>query len=127
MRSLDTSVVLRFLLRDIPDQAAKAENLVKNSSCYVTDVVLTETVFVLEKIYEISRKDLAALLRSFLTFPHVTYNTYLMNDVIDMFEKHHSLSIIDCYSAVEAKIFGNRLATFDKKLVKQGGAHVVEA
>ncbi len=127
MISLDTNVILRFLLRDILDQAKKAENLVKNSPCYVTDVVLTETVFVMEKIYETPRQGLVALLRGFLTFPNLTYNTYLMDDVLDMFEKYHSLSIIDCYSAVEAKVFGNQLVTFDKKLMKQGGSHIVVA
>lgn len=126
MRSLDTNVILRFLLRDLPDQSAKATAAVTTSKCYVTDVVVTETAFVLEKVYEAPRNDIAVSLKSFLLFPNLICNADLLTDVIDLYQKRQSLSIVDCYAAVEANVSGNQLITFDRKLLKHGGLHVIE-
>ncbi len=126
MRSLDTNIILRFLLRDLPDQSAEAVAAVTTSQCYVTDVVVTETAFVLEKIYGAPRNEIAFSLKSFLSFPNLLCNVDLLTDVFDLYDKHQSLSIIDCYAAVEANVSGNHLITFDRKLLKYGGAHVFE-
>ena len=126
MKSLDTNIILRFLLRDIPDQSTRAIAAVEGSECYVTDVVITETIFVLEKIYEARRRDIASSLRSFLRFPNLLSNADLLNDVMDLYQNRESLSIIDCYAAVEAGPSGNQMVTFDKKLLKYGGSHVIE-
>lgn len=126
MKSLDTNVVLRFLLRDIPDQTAQALAAVAADDGYVTDVVITETVFVLEKYYEAPRDTIALSLRSFLALPNLTSNGPLFRDVFDLYEARPSLSIVDCYAAVEAGIWDNSLVTFDKNLLKHGGPHVSE-
>ena len=114
------------MLRDLPDQAVKAVAAVTKSQCYVTDVVVTETAFVLEKVYEAPRSEIAFSLRSLLSFPNLVCNFNLLTDVIDLYEKRGSLSIIDCYAAIEAGASGNQLVTFDKKLLKYGGIHVIE-
>lgn len=124
MKSLDTNLILRYLLRDIADQAPLAVRVLTESSCYVTDSVFTETIFVLEKVYDLPRSGIAALMKGFLASANLTRSRYL-SDVIDLFEKRHSLSIIDCYAAVEAGHFGNQLVTFDKKLLKYGGDHII--
>ena len=126
MRSLDTNIILRFLLRDIPHQAAKAATELTSYRCYVTDVVITETVFVLEKVYEAPRKEIAVAINSFLAFPNLLCNADLLAEMIDLYQQHRSLSIIDCYAAVEAGASGNQLITFDTKLLKYGGTHVIE-
>ena len=126
MRSLDTNIILRFLLRDMPDQSPRAIAVIKGSQCYVTDTVITETVFVLEKIYRAPRNYIAASLKPFLSFPNLECNFSLLTDMFDLYEKHPSLSIIDCYLAVEAEAVGNQLVTFDQMLLKYGGEHVIE-
>ncbi|NOT49387.1 MAG: PIN domain-containing protein [Acidobacteria bacterium] len=113
-------------MRDLPDQSAKATAAVTTSKCYVTDVVVTETAFVLEKVYEAPRNDIAVSLKSFLLFPNLICNADLLTDVIDLYQKRQSLSIVDCYAAVEANVSGNQLITFDRKLLKHGGLHVIE-
>lgn len=126
MISIDTNVILRYLLRDIPDQTAKAVRLLEVSQCYVTDVVLTETIFVLEKVYAADRADIAATIKGLIFRPSLVCNRDLLSDVIDLYRRRSSLSIIDCYAAIESKTFGNDLATFDRNLVKHGGSHVNE-
>ena len=127
MTSLDTNVILRFLLRDVAYQAVRAVRLLDGSQCYVTDVVLTETIFVLEKVYEAPRAEIASIMKLLTGWPNLICNRSLMNEVIALFDARPSLSIVDCYAAVEAETFQNQLATFDKKLLKHGGRHVVEA
>lgn len=126
MTSLDTNIILRFLLRDIPHQSTKAAFQITNSRCYVTDVVITETVFVLEKVYEAPRNEIAVAIGSFLALPNLTSSSELLTEMLDLYKKKSSLSIIDCYAAVEAGASGSQLVTFDAKLLKHGGSHVVE-
>ena len=126
MKSLDTNIILRFLLKDVPDQWPKAAAVISGSSCYVTDAVIAETVFVLEKVYQAPRDNIAASLNPFLSFPNLESNVSLLSDMFDLYEKHEALSIIDCYLAVEAEAGGNQLVTFDQKLLKHVGEHVIE-
>ena len=55
LSNLDSNVVLRLILNDVPEQASRAARFVDRSSCYVTDVVVAECVFVLEKTYKLDR------------------------------------------------------------------------
>ena len=124
MLSLDTNVVLRFLLNDIPEQTEIATNTIENNKVYVTDVVVVEIIYVLEKVIELSRHDITKLVTSFLGFSNVVHNPYFLDDVIQFYEQHPALSVVDCYAAAESKAYKNELATFDKKLASQGGEQV---
>ncbi len=124
MNSLDTNVILRFLLNDIPSQYPKAKNVLANPPVYASDVVVTETVYVLEAIYGYDRKNVASLIRVLLAVPGLVFNDHLLPEVFDMYESKKKLSFVDCYAATEAAMFGAKLYTFDKKLQNQGGSHV---
>jgi predicted nucleic-acid-binding protein len=125
MNSVDSNIVLRFLLNDIPSQTAKAKQVLSNPPVYVSDVVVTETVYVLEKSLGYGRKHVASLIRVLLSVPGLVYSDHLLPNVIKMYESKRSLSFVDCFLATEAAAFGSKLYTFDKKLVSQGGAHVL--
>ena len=124
MSSVDTNIVLRFLLNDVPAQTSRSKKLLSSSPVYVSDVVVTETVYVLEQTLKYDRSFISSLLRMFLDLPGVSHNDHILPDVFSLFEQKPSLSFVDCYAATEAKIFGTKLYTFDKKLINQGGAHV---
>lgn len=124
--SLDTNVVLRYFLNDIPEQSTKSKVAIAGSAVYVTDVVLTEVVFVLEKVIEMERSDIVRLVKTFLSLPNLIYNDYFLDQTFDLYGAQKSLSFVDCYAATEAKIYNNSLITFDKQLVKHGGNHVSE-
>ncbi len=124
MTSLDTSVVLRFLLGDVPEQTKKATQLVDQNKVYVTDVVTVEIIYVLEKVMRLSRKDITKLVIGFLGFANVVHNPYFLLEAINLYEHHPSLSIVDCYASAEAQAYHNELVTFDKRLASQGGKHV---
>ncbi len=124
MNSLDTNIVLRYLLNDIPEQAEKVRTIIASSGCYITDVVATEIVFVLERVIELDRQDIVRLLKSFLSLPNMIYNVYFLDQTLELYEKQSSLSIVDCYAATEAKVYKNYLLSFDKNLIKYGGSHI---
>ncbi len=125
MNSLDTNIVLRFFLNDIPEQTIMARRLIAASPVYVSDVVVTETIYVLEQKLIYDRSFICGVLRMFLGLQSVFYNDLVLPSVMKMFEERPSLSFVDCYAAMEAKVFGTKLYTFDKKLINQGGSHVL--
>jgi len=124
MNSLDANVILRFLLWDVPEQSRRAERLIAYSPCYVTDVIFTEVVFVLERVVGMERADIGRMLGKFLTLPSVLSNDEVLLRALDLYLKRSSLSFADCYSTVEASENGADLVTFDRDLIKQGGSHV---
>jgi predicted nucleic acid-binding protein len=72
------------------------------------------------------RMDIVRLIQMFLSLPTVVYNDYFLDQVITLYGAKTMLSIVDCYAAIEAKVYGNTLMTFDKALVRHGGNHVQE-
>jgi len=126
MNSLDANVILRFLLDDVPSQSAKAARLITASQCYISDVILTEVVFVLEKLKGFSRPDMAILLKQLIGMQNVICNQGLLEMAIDLFSSKKQLSFPDCYVAVEASLSGDKVISFDKELLKHGGGHILE-
>ena len=124
MISLDTNIILRFLLNDVPTQTAKARSLLSKPVIYVSDVVVSEVAFVLEKAMSFERAYVSLLLKTLTALPNLTHNSHVLTGVLELFEKKRSLSFVDCYAAIEAQVFGSELYTFDKKLLNQGGAYV---
>ena len=115
--SVDTNIMLRLLLNDVPEQTKKAEGLVAGHICQVADLALTETVFVLEKIYNMSREDVAANIYTIIRNPHFNCNRAIFEKVLPIYEANTSVSINDCLLATYAdKTKALPLYTFDKKL-----------
>ena len=126
MNSLDANVILRFLLNDLPAQSLAAKRLIATSQCYASDVILTEVVFVLDKLYGYSRPDAAALVRQLIGLQSVVCNESLVDKALELYARKKQLSFPDCYAAIEASLSGDSFKTFDKELIKHGGAHVSE-
>ena len=124
MNSLDTNIILRFLLNDVPSQTLKIKQIFSRPPLYVSDVVMAETAYVLEKSLGYGRKYVAMLLRVLMGVPGLTFNDHLLPNVVDMYVNKRSLSFVDCYAAVEAQTFGSKLYSFDKDLIRHGGKHV---
>ena len=67
MTGVDTSVLLRYLVRDEPTQAARAaRELERGERFLVGSIVLCEVVWVLETGYGFSRRDVAVTLERIL-------------------------------------------------------------
>lgn len=71
MIGLDTNVLVRYLVRDEPQQFARAAGLLETvltqeNPGYVSVVALVETVWVLERLYRYSAADIARALEALL-------------------------------------------------------------
>lgn len=68
---IDTSVIIRLLVRDDGEKAAKTLNFIKNAKndgiiLHVLPVAIIETVYVLEKVYKIPKITVKELVEAIL-------------------------------------------------------------
>ncbi len=73
---VDTSVILRILIKDDEFKAKDAVNLLKNAggrdlTLYLLPVAVLETVWVLEKVYSFSRKAVQEVVEAILNTPEL--------------------------------------------------------
>lgn len=78
MIALDTNVLVRFLVEDdaVQTEQAKAllqQGITEGTTFYVPDVVLCEIVWVLNKSYRVSRREIVAHLRKLLHASHLMF------------------------------------------------------
>lgn len=116
--SLDTNVIVRLVVGDVPAHTAAASVLLESRKCYVSDVVVAEAVYTLQRIYGLERSEITRMLLYIFRTSQVIYNSRLLDAVFEFYERRSSLSFVDCYAAMEAGIRDHELATFDKKLTK---------
>jgi len=67
MRGLDTDVLVRYIVRDDPVQAAKASSFIfevieQGETCFINHIVMCELVWVLEYAYGFAREEIAGIL-----------------------------------------------------------------
>jgi predicted nucleic-acid-binding protein len=71
---VDTSAILRFLVKDDPAKAGAVEQLLreakgKGTTLYILPVTILEIVWVTEKVYRLSRKTIRELVEAILNTP----------------------------------------------------------
>lgn len=121
--SLDTNIILRLALRDVPEQCLKIVDLfMRHGVVYdVTDLAVTEAVYVMQK-QEYARQQIVDMLETILKDFGLQYNKALFDRVFPMYLACPKLSFNDCCLAAYAALNGAEpLWTFDKDLAKQSG------
>ena len=73
---IDTSVILRLLVKDDPSKARAVEKLLRESkdkgtTLFVLPVAILEVVWVAEKVYRLSRKTIRELVEAILNTPEL--------------------------------------------------------
>ena len=73
---IDTSVLLRYLVKDDPAKAKAVEKLLRESKdqnmmLYVLPVSILEVVWVTEKVYRLTRKTIRELVEAILNTPEL--------------------------------------------------------
>ena len=119
-------MVLRVILNDVPDHADRAARFLDSSPCYLTDVVIVECVFVLEKTYKLDRDFITDSLSSLFELKTLEYNEAQITEAFDLYVSLRTLSFADCYSVAEARLSGNQLITFDRAILKKCGSAATE-
>jgi predicted nucleic-acid-binding protein len=120
--SLDTNVLLRLLLNDIPEQHTAAKKLIRQTAKQfaVADTVIIELVFALDRYYGFSRLHIAEAVEGLLKLKEINCNRILFEKVVPIYINHSGLSFEDCCLAIYAQLNeAEPLWTFDKKLANR--------
>jgi len=122
---LDTSVVVRYLTDDPPEMAAKAAGVIDTSEQVVlSEVVLVETAYVLESVYEVPRAELVDALTSLVQRRNISLLNLSKPIAIEALlmcrdSKRHSFS--DAVVWAEAVDTGaEQIFTFDRQFPSRG-------
>lgn len=122
--SLDTNIILRMILKDVPEQGLKIQDMFmrQDVAFEVADLAITEAVYVLQTWYYWSRRGIVDALLSILEDFSLNYNKPLFERVFSMYLAEPKLSFNDCCLAGYAALNqAEPLWTFDKALAKELG------
>ena len=122
MLAIDTKVLVRLLARDDEGQATAADQLVVKGA-WVSHLVLAETVWVLDAVYERTPAQLAAAIELLLAHQTlVLQEADTVRAALAHFRAKPALGFSDCLVLEIARQAGHLpLATFDKALTKLSG------
>ena len=115
MPILDANVILRYLLRDLPDKAEEAKAAIM-AGASTTVEVLAEVVYVLGGVYKADRTTISDALEAFIQEVDVPYKAAVRYAF--RLYKRKKLDFVDCVLAGYHHIEGMDIITFDTKLEK---------
>ena len=124
MRAVDTNVLVRRLVRDDPDQLARAEAFVEHGA-WVSLPVLVETVWVLQSVYGLNRRRIGPVVGMLVEHERLSLQD---EDVVRRahaaFGRTRSTGFTDCLVVEVARKAGHTpVGTFDRKMSRVEGAH----
>jgi predicted nucleic-acid-binding protein len=115
---VDTNVLVRHLTGDPPAMATRATAfLAHKPELYLADLVVAETIYVLESFYKAPRKQIAEAMRSLVAMRSmVTVDPALLVRAIEVYEVER-IDFAEAYLVACAESTGiRRVASFDRTL-----------
>ncbi len=123
MRAIDTNLLVRLLTRDDPGQTDLAERFVERGA-WVSHLVLMETVWVLDSVYELDAERIAVAIEMLLEHAQlVLQDADVIRAALARFRGHRGVGFSDCMILECARKAGHLpLGTFDRALASLEGA-----
>jgi len=115
---IDTNVLVRHLTGDPPELARRATQFLGSEhDLLIADLVVAETVYVLESFYEAPRRQIAQAVRALLAFRSVVaVDPALLLRAIEIYETDR-LDFAEAYLVACAETTGvGRVASFDRSI-----------
>lgn len=113
---VDTNVLIRHLTGDPPELAARATAFLGDAEqLLLADLIVAETVYVLESFYEVPVEEVARLVRSIIAFdPIEVMSPPLLLRSLEVYETH-GIDFAEAYlvASAEASEVGT-IASFDR-------------
>jgi predicted nucleic acid-binding protein len=125
---VDTNILIRHLTGDPPQMAARATAyLGAEDDLYLTDLVVAETIYVMESFYEVPRPRVADAIRSLLALVSmIVVDRGLLLRAVELYETAR-LDFAEAYLVACAESTGIfRVASFDKTIDRVGTVIRVE-
>jgi predicted nucleic-acid-binding protein len=123
MRAVDTNVLVRLVVRDDPEQVRTAESFIA-SGAWVSQLVLAETMWVLDAAYDRTPEQIATAADMLLDHKNLSIqDADVVISALAHFRKRPALGFSDCLVLEIARKAGHvPLGTFDRDLAKIDGA-----
>jgi predicted nucleic-acid-binding protein len=124
MKALDTNVLVRFLVKDDEHQSKIVYKLFKQAEVDKFDycvslLVVLETIWVLDSVYEIPRTKILDSVNEILLMPILKFEAQATIQHFIFLARENKIDLSDVLIACAAKISGcERVLTFDKKASK---------
>lgn len=115
---IDTNIIVRHLTGDPADMAARATAFLESASgLLLTDLVLAETVYVLESFYHVPHAKVAEAMRSLIAFKAViTVDPALLLRALEVYEVDR-LDFAEAYLVASAESSAvNTIVSYDKSI-----------
>lgn len=115
---VDTNILIRHLTGDPPDMARKATAfLAQADELLLPDVIVAETLYVLESFYEVPIEEVARLVRSVVAFdPIQVLDPALLLRSLEVYETHR-IDYAEAYLVASAEATGvDDIASFDRTI-----------
>jgi len=124
MNAVDTNLLVRLVVRDDEDQVNAAEAFVAKGA-WVSHLVLAETLWVLDAVYDRSPAQIANAIDRLLNHGELTLqDADVVALALDHFRSRPALGFSDCLVLEIARKAGHLpLGTFDRNLAKLDGTH----
>jgi predicted nucleic-acid-binding protein len=122
MRAVDTNVLVRLITRDDRKQAESAEKFVSRGA-WISHLVLAETVWVLDSVYELGSDQIATAVEMLLNHQQLTVQEAdVVGTALENFRKRPTVSFTDNLIVEIARKSGHiPVGTFDRDLAKLEG------
>ena len=124
MLAVDTNVLVRLLARDDAKQAKAADQFIAKGA-WVSHLVLAETLWVLQAVYNRTASQIATALSLLLAHESlVVQDAETVKAALTQFQLKPTLGFSDCLVLEIARKAGHLpLGTFDKALAKLADTH----
>ena len=121
MKAIDTNVLIRFLMKDDERQSAAVYRIFKRAEeereeLWVPIVVILETIWVLDSVYDIPRPEIVDTIDTLLQMPVLKFEAQPALQQFLSLARDTNLDLSDLLIAVSAKYSGaDTILTFDIK------------
>ena len=115
---LDTNILVRHFTGDPPEIAARATRFLSEANdLYWPDLIVAETVYVLESFYEVERVQVASMIRASLAFPAIeVVDEELLLRALEVYEVDR-IDFAEAYLVASAERSDIRaIASFDRSI-----------
>ena len=115
---IDANIILRYLLNDVVELAAESKYILEKNDVNIPNEVIAEVVYVLQKVYKVSRNKISTILNNLLNFGNIELdNKRIILEAFEIYKKS-SLDFVDCILCAHKIVNNTDVKTFDKKLLK---------
>lgn len=123
MRAVDTNLLVRLIVRDDAKQVAAAQAFISKGA-WVSHLVLAETVWVLESVYDLKAAQIVVAVEMLMQHEHlILQDADVVDTAVRAFRRRAAPGFTDCLILATARKAGHLpLGTFDRRLSTLDGA-----